>query len=180
MTITNDQEVLDQLADDLRPESLGQLTRRVLADNLDVQENQELCDLIFAAIPPDMWGTFLRQALTITTPVLNAGSRNAKPTENFHESPRSGKSQRPGWKARSVADWYAKQLDARLGIAGETIPFRYCTIAQLESYADDVIAGGKAQIANGKRYARLVEIGRERGYAKGEDFPEDVLREVLT
>lgn len=181
MTIINDQEVLGRLESDLRPESLGALTRRVLADNLDVHENQELADLIFAATPTDLISTFYRQALTMTTPIINAGNRNAKPAEVLHEKPRSGKAQRPGWKSRAVADWYEKQRNARLGIpGGGQVPFRLCTIEQLESYADVVICSGQAQIDQGRRYARLAEIGQARGYKTGEDFPEDVLREVLT
>lgn len=161
--------------------TLFDVIRDVLDSNLDVRENQALADLVFAATPAESMSGFYRQALTYVIPVVNANTRNAKPVgEPLQETPRSGKGRGPGWKQRNAAQhWYEQKLNARLGIAGKNVPFRFVTIDELELYAADVISGGQAQITNGRKYELLAKIGRERGYSTGEDFPEDVLREVL-
>lgn len=162
--------------------TLAGLIRKVLADNLDIHKNQELADRVFEATPQHLIPKFYRQALTANVPIVNAAVRNTKPAETMEERPvRSGRFNRSR-RMQDIAEnnWYQQQLDARIGVPGDgSVPFKFCTISQIESYADSVISAGQAQITNGKKYEALAKIARDRGYETGADFPEDVLREVL-
>lgn len=162
-------------------ETLKSLTVQVLWDNPDVHQNQELADLVFAAVPEYLHGVYLRQALTYTTPVFAAGVRNSKESEVMQETPsRSGKSARPGFRAQGAASWFEEKRNSRLGIPHQgSIPFRLCSMDQLELYTEQMIANGQAQIDKGNRWQDALKIAQDRGYQTGEDFPEELLREIF-
>lgn len=156
--------------------------RWVVDANPDVHDIQELAMKMYKATPEGMISTYYLAALPRTMSVVIAGMRNVPPPALHFETPskRSGKLNRSHRREATAEDWLQQKLNARLGIPGAgLVPLRQCTITQVESYADYVIGTGHAQVASGMRWKRLAEIGLERGYATGEDFPEDVLKEVF-
>lgn len=175
MTAIDEAIDLPEVGQDL---SLRDLVLETMQSFPDVYENQDLTSLIHAAMPQETMATYCRQALAIALPVIRAGFRNVTPCPMNEETPkpRSGKGAKPGWRQQSAASsWEAWKRQASLG----NMPFWKCTTVEIAAYAESVISQGQATIANGRKYERLAKIGAERGYETGEDYPPDLLQEVL-